>query len=244
MTNANEYRPRRQVSGMLLDVTYHSECQDGYRAQGWKLNLAMDDPAVIACTAYTGNKTPTSVLVHDILDHLISGFWLSGYINEARATAMHGLRNGIKIRSSYEWMVNEILSTNNLKEPISGLLPANISTSIPALTAPDKTLELLLKNNHPADIRRHLMEGFFRTGLSGIPIAVSNWRTQCLDFGKMYSIGLCLQALLAEAQDIVVDWASETAKGQFFVGNEVCKFAVETDEPSRQECIIKYVAWY
>lgn len=92
---------KSQSNNNRFDLTYHSEWQDGFGAQGWKLDLAMNNPQVIACTAYTGEKTQTSVLVHDILDHLVSGFWLSGYENEARATAMHGIRNGIEIRFSY-----------------------------------------------------------------------------------------------------------------------------------------------
>lgn len=234
--------PTTQSSGKQFDLTYHSEWRDGYGAQGWKLDLAMDDPEVIACTAYTGNKTPTSVLVHDMLDHLISGFWLSGYANEARATAMHGIRNGIEVRSSYEWMADEMLGAKLLKESLTDFLPASITDGIPALTTPDEMIALLLENNDPADIRSHLVEGFFRIGLSGIPIAVSNWQDQRLDFGRMHSIGLCLQTLLIEAQDIIGNWAAETAKGRILVGNEVCEFSVGTGDPARQERIVKYVA--
>lgn len=241
MTNGDGGMTNTQPSGTQFDVTYHSEWQDGYGAHGWKLNVVMDAPEVIACTAYTGNKTPTSVLVHDILDHLVSGFWLSGFANEARATAMHGIRNGIEVRSSYEWMADEILSTNLLKVQLTDFLPASIMDGIPTLTTPDKAIALLLENNDPADIRNHLVEGFFRIGLSGIPIAVSNWQNQRLDFDRMHSIGVCLQALLIEAQDIIVNWAVATAKGQILVGNEVCEFAVGTDNPSRQAHIVKYV---
>lgn len=231
-----------QPNGTQFDVTYHSEWQDGYGAQGWKLNVTMDDPDVIACTPYPGNKTPTSVLVHDILDHLVSGFGLSGFANEARATAMHGIRNGIEVRSSYEWMADEILSTKLLKVDITDFLPASIMDSIPTPSTPDKTMALLLENNDRADIRNRLVEGFFRVGLSGIPIAISNWQNQRLDFNRMYSIGVCLQALFIEAQDIIANWAVETAKGQILVGNEVCEFAVGTNDLSKQERIVKSVA--
>lgn len=228
-------------SGTQFDVTYHSEWRDGYGAQGWKINVAMYDPEVIACTAYTGTKTPTSVLVHDILDHLVSGFWFSGYANEARATAMHGLRNGIEVRSSYEWMADEILGAKFLKEPLIDFLPASITGSITALTTPEETIVLLLENYDLADIRNHIVEGFFRIGLSGIPLAVSSWQDQRLDFDRMHMIGVCLQALFIEAQDIVMNWAAETVKGRIFVGNEVCEFVVGIGDPSRQERIVRYV---
>ena len=231
-----------QPNGTQFDVTYHSEWQDGYGAQGWKLNVTMHDPDVIACTPYPGNKTPTSVLVHDILDHLVCGFGLSGFANEARATAMHGIRNGIEVRSSYEWMADEILSTKLLNVQITDFLPESIMDSIPTPSTADKTMALLLENNDRADIRNHLVAGFFRVGLSGIPIAISNWQNQRLDFNRMYSIGVCLQALFIEAQDIIVSRTVETARGQILVGNEVCEFAVETDDPSKQERIVKSVA--
>lgn len=65
--------------GIVFPACYRDGWQDGYGACGWKLEVALSDPAIIACTAYTGKQVPTSVLVHDILDHLVSGFGLSGY---------------------------------------------------------------------------------------------------------------------------------------------------------------------
>lgn len=227
-----------QATGIRFDLTYHSEWLDGYGAQGWKLDVAMDDPEVIACTAYTGNKTPTSVLVHDMLDHLASGFGLSGYANEARAAAIHGLRNGVEVRSSYEWMTDEILGAKLLKENIIDFFPASIAHTVPTPTTPEETVALLTENNDPAELRRQLVEGFFRVGLSGIPIALSNWQARNLDFNRMHSIGLCLQALLAEAQDIILDWNADTAKGQLLVANEVCELLVGVDDPCRETRIV------
>ena len=81
---------RNTLPGRLeFPLVYRREWQDGYGARGWKLDIAIQDHEVVACTSYTGQKSQTSVLIHDLLDHLVSGFWLSGYRNEARATAMH-----------------------------------------------------------------------------------------------------------------------------------------------------------
>ena len=56
-----------------LHCCYRSVWQDGFGARGWKLASAIDDPAVIAATAETGERIPTSVFVHDILDHTLCG---------------------------------------------------------------------------------------------------------------------------------------------------------------------------
>lgn len=181
-----------------FDLTYHSEWQDGLGAQGWKLDVAINDPQVIACTAYTGEKTLTSVLVHDILDHLVSGFWLSGYENEVRATAMHGIRNGIEVRSSYEWMANEILSVKPISEHLSDFLPARISNEITAFKTNDEAAEFLFDKYGVAQVRNFIVEDFFRIGLSGVPIALARWQQQDLSFYCMHSMGLCIQSLIAK----------------------------------------------
>ncbi len=230
-----------QTVEIVFALTFRSEWQDGYGAQGWKLDLARNDPAVVACTAYTGDKTPTSVLVHDILDHLVSGFPLSGYANEARATAMHGLRNGIEVRSSYEWMADELLNGDGREELLTQFLPPDIVAGIPQLTRPDETIASLIAAYGRARIKSHIVERFFRVGLSGIPVAFANWQSQHLGFDRMHAIGLCLQALLVKAQDIIEKSAIEAANGRCLVGNTACEFIVTTAGPVRQERIVQRV---
>jgi len=230
-----------QSTRTLFDLTYHSEWQDGFGAQGWKLDVAINDPQVIACTAYTGNKTPTTVLVHDLLDHLVSGFWLSGYANEARATAIHGLRNGIEVRSSYEWMTKEILNDKPPLDHFTEFLPEKITGHIPARYTYAEKTTFLFKEYALNDIRNYILENFYRIGLSGIPIAISHWQNKGLDFKNMYSIGMCLQDLLVEAQEVIKTWNVEAATGQILVDNISCEFLVETGDSPRQERIVKRV---
>ncbi|HEY5602933.1 MAG TPA: hypothetical protein VIM41_07495 [Gammaproteobacteria bacterium] len=230
-----------EFSGIPFGLRYRSEWNDGYGAQGWKLDAALDDPAVIACTAYTGDKTPTSVLVHDILDHLVSGFSLSGYANEARATAMHGLRNGIEVRSSYEWMADEILNEAAKDDLLAEFLPSGMMAGVPASSSPDDRFASLIAHHGRACVRSTIVEGFFRTGLSGIPVALANWRRQRLEFDRMHAIGLCLQGLLAEAEDVIGKSSVKIATGQVLVGNSICEFVVDTAEPAKQARILKQV---
>ncbi len=74
-----------KTPSLVIPVTYKREWQDGFGARGWKLDCALDDPNVIAATAETGCQINTSVLVHDILDHYISGFPLT-WINHKIST--------------------------------------------------------------------------------------------------------------------------------------------------------------
>lgn len=71
-------------NGIRIPVTYRHEWHDGFGARGWKLDYSLDDPYIIAATAETGNRIPTSVLVHDILDHYLCGLPLSGQRNEGQ----------------------------------------------------------------------------------------------------------------------------------------------------------------
>jgi hypothetical protein len=68
---------------ITIGARYRQTWTDGFGARGWKLNSTLGDPEIIASTHETGSAIPTSVLVHDILDHLLSGFAPSGHRAEA-----------------------------------------------------------------------------------------------------------------------------------------------------------------
>lgn len=72
---------RTSIDRTAVPVTYAREWLDGFGARGWKLDVSMSDPSVTAATAETGNRIPTSVLVHDILDHHFSGLAVGGHRN-------------------------------------------------------------------------------------------------------------------------------------------------------------------
>lgn len=228
---------------LIFPVTFRAEWDDGFGAQGWKLDIATADPNVIACTSYTGIKSQTSVFVHDILDHLVSGFGLSGYVNEARATAMHGIRNGIEIRSSFEYMVDEILGTKLFVGDMDALLPHDVLQALPIAGASnyDKYGILLDKLSHEK-LRDELLRGFFRVGISGIPIAYSHWTGHGLLFEKMTAIGLCLQQILEQAERLLHKKGVELAGGVFLVDNEACQFIFALGDESCPERILERVA--
>ena len=86
-------------------MSYRDEWEDGFGVRGWKLDAAMRDSTVIASTAYTGENVPTSVLIQDILDHLLCGFGFSGHRNEAMAVVQLASRTGVDAEISFCPMV-------------------------------------------------------------------------------------------------------------------------------------------
>ncbi len=68
-----------------IQVTYKKVWDDEFGARGWKLNATIGDPEIIASTRETGQKISTSAFIHDILDHFLSGFGVSGHGSEAMA---------------------------------------------------------------------------------------------------------------------------------------------------------------
>lgn len=90
-------------------MSYRDEWVDGFGARGWKLDSALGYPDMIAATSYPGLKSPTSVPVHDVLDHWLPGFGYDPW-DEAKATLQHVLRNALDIDASYAQLARDILS--------------------------------------------------------------------------------------------------------------------------------------
>ena len=80
----------RHATEVRVPCLYRRTWQDGFGARGWKLAGTANDPEVIASTAATGERIPTSVFVHDILDHFLCGLGPSGHRNEAVALLAAG----------------------------------------------------------------------------------------------------------------------------------------------------------
>ena len=112
------------VKNITISVVYRSLWQDGFAARGWKLAVAINDPLVIASTPYTGSHIPTSVFVHDILDHYLCGLPLSGHRNEAIALTQLGSRTDTDIGMDFQQMIDEdILSGQVNGETLDSFLP-------------------------------------------------------------------------------------------------------------------------
>lgn len=217
-----------------VPVTYRAEWPDGFGACGWKLDAAIGDCQVIASTAYTGEKVPTSVLVHDILDHFISGFGFSGHRNEAMATAQLGLRTGTEIRSSYLLMVHDILQGEVEGESLETFLPPSLKLQLPKEDlAPVEKMHYLAQKLGDGELHSMLLSHFYEIGLSGVPRAIVSWTSHGLDYERRTAIGLCLQRLLARAETLPALRTDQPVHGAFSLDNELCALALESAGPCK-----------
>lgn len=233
----NRSRPRwennradpRHVS---VPVTYRTEWPDGFGARGWKLDAGITDRQVIASTSYTGEKIPTSVLVHDILDHYISGFGFSGHRNEAMATAQLGLRTGTEIRSSYALMIEEVLRGEVEGEGLDTFLPPPIKKHLPpSELGPQECMRHAAEKFGVNDLRSMLLAHFYEIGLAGVPRAIASWDRYGLDYDRRAAIGLCLQRLLVRADAFLEEHhGPPVLHGSFILSNNLCTLSLKLTE--------------
>jgi len=214
---------------LAIPVTYRHEWQDGFGARGWKLDCALDDPNVIAATAETGCQINTSVLIHDMLDHYISGFPLSGHRFEAMALIQLAGRTESDPRPDFKQMVDEdLLRGRTSGEQLRSFLPANLVRLLPEnLISGKEIISFLSQRLGQKELRLVLVDHFFELGRQGIPLALINWEHQELDYKKRRAIGLCLQKLLTWGDRIVIENKYHHAGGEFRISNHNCELLIK-----------------
>ena len=218
------------MAGTTIAVTYHDEWQDGLGARGWKMDGAIGDPAVIAVTAYTGDKLPTSVLIHDLLDHCVGGFGPSGHRNEAMATMQLRLRTGVEIDSSYAQQAEDILRSGVNGEPLRQFLPTALRHHLPDNSASDRELlNLLIQRLGRTALKQDLIEHLWTLGRQGQPRALASWHRHGLEYTRRSAIGMCLQHLLEQGEQHILEQRPSSAHGHFTLGNRSCAFRITTD---------------
>lgn len=209
---------------MNVPVTYKRAWNDGFGATGWKLDINAHDPEIIASTAFSGESIPTSVLIHDILDHLVSGFGPSGHRNEAMALMQLHLRTGSYIRPDIEQMIEEdILQGTVIGETLESFLPYDLLEYLPAVNTSNKEKMITLVTKLGRDrVLASLLNRFHELGTLGIPGAKESWESHGLDYSARTATGICLQSLLENADKYVSEHEVDSARGDFVVGNTVC----------------------
>lgn len=214
-----------------VPVTYHAEWQDGYGARGWKLDIAIGDPEVIATTAETGQTQRTSVLVHDILDHHLCGLALGGHRNEAIALHQLGVRTGADPQPDLMQMVDEdLLHGVIVGESMRSFLPAELLALLPlALNENRPIIEYLCAHVGRDTLRQSLLQHLRDIGRGTADAAITQYRRSGLDPSRRGPLGLALQALLAsiDARAISENWPE--AHGEFTLSD--CRCTLETDIP-------------
>lgn len=208
-----------------IAATYCSQWQDGFGARGWKLDSAMDDPMVIASSAETGDRIPTSVLVHDILDHHLSGLQLSGHRNEAIALTLLGERTGTSPLPDFNQMVDEDLLRGNLNgERMQSFLPAELVELAPLDIRHDNKLLIgfLMGRLGKHELREQLVQSFVINGRRGYAEAKQHWQHCGLDFRQRTSIGLAIQQLLETFDDRFAEEDIGCISAEFILSNQQC----------------------
>jgi hypothetical protein len=218
------------MDGIIVPVTYKREWDDGFGARGWKLDISAHDPEIIASTAYPGENIPTSVLIHDILDHLVSGFGPSGHRNEAMALMQLHLRTGSSIHPDIQQMIEEdILQGCVIGETLESFLPHDLLVHLPGagLSGKEKMTALVTRLGRER-VLTGLLNLFHELGVRGIPLAETGWKGYGLDYSRRTATGLCLQSLLENADQHVSGLAADHACGDFIIGNTACALRLST----------------
>jgi hypothetical protein len=187
---------------MIIVLTYKDSWPDCFGAGGWRIRDTDGCFRTFPSRAALGTASPTAVPVHDILDHWVCGFGWRAYSDEAKATVMHGLRNGIGIRRSLEMLAEDFVADPQPPERIDFFLSPRRSGR-PAEDAArghrdavTQAIRTMGRRNAVAAIAR----GLHRIGLGGVTEAQIRWDEAGLDFSLMGYLGHALQRLLEEAE--------------------------------------------
>ena len=199
-----------------VPVTYRRLWDDGFGARGWKVNATIGDPEIIASTRETGQRIATSVFVHDILDHFLSGFGVSGHRSEAMALIQLLKRTGSDPEPDYEQLIREDILRGRVNgESLSEFLPAELYSMIPddsEMTDKD-VIEYLLDRLGEKLLTRYLVNHFFALGVAGEAHAAESWQKLGMDTRKRTETGQALQTLLAMIDKAVEEHAVEELHG-------------------------------
>lgn len=187
---------------MIIALIYKDSWPDCFGAGGWRIRDIDGRFRTFPSHAALGTASPTAVPVHDLLDHWVCGFGWRTYSDEAKATVMHGLRNGIGIRRSLEMLAEDFVADPQPSERIDFFLSPKRSER-PAedgtcghRDAVIQAIRTMGRQNVVAATAR----GLHRMGLSGVTEAQIRWDEAGLDFSLMGHLGHALQRLLEEAE--------------------------------------------
>ena len=223
----------RHATEVRVPCLYRRSWQDGFGARGWKLASTANDPEVIASTAATGERIPTSVFVHDILDHSLCGLGPSGHRNEAVALLQLAARTGTDPTPDFAQMVDEdLLQGRVLGETFHEFLPPELTNTLPAGIRDGKPIVERLQAQLGAEVfRKRLIAWFFVLGKAGTSKAREHYASQGLDYARRGPLGLALQRLLEQADTRVRETNLETAAGEIWITPRHCGFRIR--DPQR-----------
>lgn len=219
-------------NGVFIAVTYKKSWDDGFGARGWKLDATIGDPEIIASTRETGQRINTSVFVHDILDHFLSGFGVSGHRSEAMALIQLSKRTNSDPRPDYEQMTKEDIMSGNVNgESLITFLPEELKELLPSDNEmTNKETMIFLKQKVGEDrLANIFVEHFFSLGKAGKKHADNTWTALGLNAEKKTETGLALQSLLEKIDLAVEKEEIEMLSGHISINNRNVKFNVASN---------------
>lgn len=212
---------RAPSATVRVPVRYRESWEDGFGARGWKLALPELGEDVIAATPHAGERIPTSVFVHDIVDHHLCGFALSGYLDEAGALMQLALRTGSDPVEDFRQMIDEdLLPGRPVADDWPTLLPSGLQPSRESGTeAGSGHLASLERQLGTGALRALLTAGFVQAGYRRMQVARVNWEGCGLERERRAAIGLALQRLFERVDQRMRDTRVQTAEGWFEITN-------------------------
>jgi len=217
---------------IIIPVTYNKSWDDGFGARGWKVDATIGDPQIIASTRETGQRIKTSVFIHDILDHFLSGYGVSGHRSEAMALIQLSKRTDASPEPDYRQIIEEdILKGRVNGESMKSFLPSNLMALLPdSVNMTDKEIVAYLKNKLGNEyLTDTLVKHFFTLGKAGEKHAEDNWMKLGLDHHKQKKMGEALQKLLVEIDSKVEEMKLDEIKGFITIDNKQVSFDTMVD---------------
>lgn len=226
-------------NGIHIPVTYMKSWNDDFGARGWKLNVTIDDPQIIASTRETGLKINTSVFVHDILDHFLSGFSVSGHRSEAMALTQLSKRTHSDPRPDYEQMIKEDVLNGIINgESLSSFIPDDLKKWLPVNIKDSEIMGYLGKQFTKTELVNIFTEHFFRIGKEGEHHAINNWKALGLEPDKKTEIGEAIQNSLSYIDSEIEILGIEKASAIVSINNDCINFS--TKKNAMCEAIISH----
>jgi hypothetical protein len=222
---------------VVVPALYAEQWDDGFGARGWKLDLPDLGADVIAATPYTGERIPTSVFVHDLVDHHLCGFRLSGYLDEAGALVQLAERTGSDPVADFQQIIDEDLLSGLVAGPDwEDLLPASLVAGVDTKADPKAALQALRRELGDGMLRALFTAGFVQEGWLRRDAARAAWTAHGLDYAARPRIALALQELFEWMDGQVQARAWPSARGDFSIGDHAVEFLFT--EPLRRGRVV------
>ncbi len=216
------------AAGVSIPVRYAESWEDGFGVRGWKLDLPGQGADVIAANPFTGERIPTSVFVHDIVDHHLCGFALSGYVDEAGALIQLAERTGSDPVPDFVQIIDEDLLPGLFEsEDWRALLPVSLVAVVEA--APDARAGMARLREQWGDglLRALWIAGFVETGWELAAGARDAWERHGLAYANRAMIARALQRLFERVDATVCKQGWSRARGVFRIAPTGLNFRFE-----------------